>query len=202
PMGFDPLLLVTVDAEVAAGAARALNDETVFKTPYGLPTVARSHPKFDATSYWRGSIWSRTNWFAVEALQAAGLRAETAELTRRWLALVLKNGSDLRENFNPLTGDAKCATMFTEGLSAVADVYLKNVVGFRPTWAGFDLDPVALDASTPSFSFGPFRYRDHEIAITWDRPTATGELRLGTTPPVPWVPGVRASFALDGSRDR
>lgn len=197
PMGFAPLLLGP--SEVAARAARTLDDESVFKTPYGLPTVARAHPKFDAMSYWRGSIWSRTNWFAVEAVHAAGLRAQTAELTRRWLALVLKNGSDLRENFNPLTGDAKCATMFTEGLAGMADVYLKNIVGFRPTWDGFDLDPVALDAATPSFTFGPFRYREREITIAWDRATARGELCLDSEPPVHWTAGVRQSFGVNTS---
>lgn len=195
PMSFVPLLLGPYDDEVGIGAARLLRDEAVFRTPYGLPTVARNHPKFEAGSYWRGSIWSRTNWFAVEALQAAGLRAETADLTGRWLELVKKNGADLRENFNPLTGEAKCATMFTEGLSAMADVYLKNVVGFRPTLAGFDLDPVALDATTPSFAFGPFRYRQREITITWDRVAGGGEIRIDETS-LPWNPGMRREFSI------
>ncbi len=198
PMGFVPLLLGAYDAEVSDRVALTLDNEAIFKTPFGLPTVAASHPKFDATSYWRGSIWSRTNWFAVEALQAAGLKSVAAELTHRWLALVIKNGSDLRENFNPLTGNAKCATMFTEGLAGMADVYFKNVVGFRPTLTGFDLDPIALDAATPSFSFGPFRYRGQEITITWDRNRGGGVLKIDESS-TPWAPGVHEVITVSAA---
>jgi len=193
PMGFAPLLLGPSD--VAERAVQTLHDEAIFQTPYGLPTVARSHPKFDPTSYWRGSIWSRTNWFAVEALQAAGLKSEAAELTRRWLALVLKNGSDLRENFNPITGEKKCTTMFTEGLAGMADIYFKNVAGFRPTWEGFDLDPIALTHDTPSFSFGPVCYREREITIWWDRLAGYGGIRLDDIEET-WPPGVCRSYVV------
>ncbi len=195
PMGFAPLLLGPYDDAVARGVERALEDENTFRTPYVLPTVARSHPKFDANSYWRGAIWPRTNWFAAEALQAAGLREAAATLTRRWLELALKDGADLRENYNPLTGAKKCAHMFTEGLAGIADLYLKNVVGFRPTLSGFDLDPISLTPDTPSFAFGPLRYRGHDVTITWDRSAGRGELLLDRLAQA-WTPGARLSIAV------
>lgn len=195
PMSFTPLLLGSYDAEVMSRVAKPLYDPDLFRSPYGLPTVARSHPKFDPTSYWRGSIWGRTNWFSAEALQAAGLKSDAAELTRRSLELALKDGPDLRETFDPFTGEKRNAHMFTEGLSGVADLYLKNVVGFRPTRAGFDLDPIALDAQTPSFSFGPFNYRGKVISVSWDRSKSRGELRFDDRTEA-WAPGVCRSFEI------
>jgi hypothetical protein len=193
-MGFTPLLLGAYDDTVAAGVARTLEDPRIFRTPHVLPTVARSHPKFDAMSYWRGAVWPRTNWFPCEALYAGGLKTAAATLTQRWLELAVKNGSDLRENFNPLTGDAKCAHMFTEGLSGIADVYLKNVVGFRPTLAGFDLDPIALTPETPSFRLN-LGYRGREITVVWSRETQRGELHLDGRCD-PWSRGDFKSFQL------
>ncbi len=195
PMGFLPLLLGPFDDEVTKSITRPIYDPTVFQTPFGLPTVACSHPKFDPMSYWRGSIWPRTNWFAAESLYHGGLKQAAAEVTRRWIELIVKNGADMRENFNPITGEKKCVTMFTEGLAGAADVYFKNVVGFRPTWAGFDLDPIALDRNTPSFSFGPFRYREQEITISWDRANGMGEIRLNDHTEK-WTPGIFRSFQL------
>ncbi len=85
--------------------------------------------------------------------------------------------------------------MFTDGLAGVTDSYFKTVVGFRPTRAGFDLDPIALDEQTPSFSFGPFRYREKEITVTWDRRKTRGELQFNGRVEA-WAPGVFRSFRI------
>jgi glycogen debranching enzyme len=50
-------------------------------TPWGVRTLAASHPAFDPGSYHRGSVWPFDNWLAWGGLRAAG-RAEVAERVR------------------------------------------------------------------------------------------------------------------------
>lgn len=169
PYGFLPLL----GCEIQEDAARELKErfwsKQEFHTPYMLPTVSQDHPAFDPESYWRGSIWGRTNWLAHEALLTAGLEKEAAYLTDNYINLLKLDGVDARENYNPLTGDKKCAEVFTEGLGPAIDMWIKEVAGFRATTDGFRLKPYALRSDTPDFTFGPFLYRRQQIKLEWNR---------------------------------
>jgi glycogen debranching enzyme len=66
------------------GAREAAADRLVepdVLTPFGLRTLASTHPAFDPRSYHRGSIWPFDSWLGWGGLRAAG-RAEAAERLR------------------------------------------------------------------------------------------------------------------------
>jgi glycogen debranching enzyme len=63
-----------------AGAAERLSEPDVL-TGFGLRTLSDRHPRFDAFSYHRGSIWPFDSWLGWGGLRAAG-RHDEAERVR------------------------------------------------------------------------------------------------------------------------
>jgi glycogen debranching enzyme len=63
-----------------SGAAERLSEPDVL-TGFGLRTLSDRHPKFDAFSYHRGSIWPFDSWLGWGGLRAAG-RVDEAERVR------------------------------------------------------------------------------------------------------------------------
>jgi glycogen debranching enzyme len=63
-----------------AGAVERLSEPDVL-TAHGLRTLSDRHPRFDAFSYHRGSIWPFDSWLGWGGLRAAG-RLEEAERVR------------------------------------------------------------------------------------------------------------------------
>lgn len=167
PYGFVPLLLGEPSEERKNKLREHFWSENEFNTPYMMPTVSKDHPSFDPSGYWRGNIWSRTNWFAGTALYSAGMFKETARLTKSYVEVNLKDKIEAREVFNPLTGVKGRCQFFTEGIGPCIDMLLKYVVGFQPRKKGFVINPVALTEDTESFQFGPFDYLEHDVTIQW-----------------------------------
>jgi glycogen debranching enzyme len=66
--------------DAAAAAAERLLEPDV-STPYGLRTLASTHPQFRPDAYHRGAIWPFDNWLGWGGLRAAGYGAE-AEAVR------------------------------------------------------------------------------------------------------------------------
>jgi glycogen debranching enzyme len=62
-------------------AADRLSEADVL-TDFGLRTLSARHPRFDAFSYHRGSVWPFDSWLGWAGLRAAG-RADAAERVRR-----------------------------------------------------------------------------------------------------------------------
>ncbi len=77
-----------------------------------MPTVALDHPKMDPLGYWRGSVWMNTAYFAIKGLYDYGL-TETAMKIRNTLLNWLEQTDTIFENYNPLTGEGKCAKDFS-----------------------------------------------------------------------------------------
>jgi glycogen debranching enzyme len=63
-----------------SGAAERLSEHDVL-TGFGLRTLSDRHPRFDAFSYHRGSIWPFDSWLGWGGLRAAG-RIDEAERVR------------------------------------------------------------------------------------------------------------------------
>jgi hypothetical protein len=175
PMGFLPLMF-SRNPRRAKRACRHFWDAGAFHTPFLLPSVSRDHPEFDADSYWRGAVWNRTNWFAAKAFAGSGRWAELSHLIRNHWQLIRKDGVSARENFHPLSGEKKCAALFTEGLSSFIDLFLSYVVGFQPIPGGFRLKPVCLREDHPSFKWGPFYFLNEWLTVEWHRPSGTYSL--------------------------
>ncbi len=81
-----------------------------FWTPYPIPTVAKSEPKFSPTAYWRGPTWVNMNWMHRRGLLRYGFRNEADQLLQKTTAAIGKNG--FREYYNPLTGEGLGARNF------------------------------------------------------------------------------------------
>lgn len=120
PFGLLPLYAGIVDQATAERLAATLDDPKLFGTPYPVPSVATSWPKFDPQAYWRGTSWINVNWFLVQGLRRYGLNAQADRLSDRTLAVVRKGG--FREYFNPLTGEGYGAANFSWTAAIVVDL--------------------------------------------------------------------------------
>jgi glycogen debranching enzyme len=80
-----------------------LTDPEKFWTRYPLPSVARSDPRYDPNTMWRGPVWININYFFIEALQQIGRHELAAELRRRTLDLVTQQ-HNIYEYYHPETG--------------------------------------------------------------------------------------------------
>ncbi|MDQ1540441.1 MAG: hypothetical protein QOH29_1167 [Actinomycetota bacterium] len=101
---FDGLLpaLCTADASKASAALDQLRDVERFAAPYGPRFVARRHPTYNASQYWRGPAWPQLNYLAVTAARRCGddeLATDLAESTKRSCVR-----AGFAEYWNPETG--------------------------------------------------------------------------------------------------
>jgi putative isomerase len=77
-----------------------------------MPTVALDHPKMNPVGYWRGSVWMNVAYFAIKGLYDYGFR-KTAMGIRNTLLDWMDRDESIHENYNPLTGEGKCAPDFS-----------------------------------------------------------------------------------------
>lgn len=107
PASFLPLYvgLATVDrAQAMAKMASRLSP--------GWPSVAYDEETYDPLGYWRGRTWINIAYFALRGLKWYGHR-EVAERGRsELLQWVLREPSNVNENYNSQTGQAAGATYF------------------------------------------------------------------------------------------
>lgn len=91
-----------------------LLNEEFFKTPFLLPTTARSESSFDPDNgFWRGPVWMAPNWFIYKGLRRYGFDEVAEQIYRDSRALIEKSG--FREQYNPFTGEGFGAEHFTWG---------------------------------------------------------------------------------------
>ncbi|WP_433167094.1 MGH1-like glycoside hydrolase domain-containing protein [Kribbella sp. CA-247076] len=85
--------LVTADPAKALAALRQLDDPDRFGAPYGPANVARSHPSYDPSTYWRGPAWPPLNylfwlaarrWYLDGAAEALASRSIDGALQSGW----------------------------------------------------------------------------------------------------------------------
>lgn len=108
-----PLLTGRLPKRIEERVIAHLTSPQEFWTPYPLPTVSVSDPKFDADQMWRGPTWVNVNYLFIEGLQKCGYPELARELLERTLAVVELH-ADIYEYYNPLTGThpPKAAGMF------------------------------------------------------------------------------------------
>ncbi len=78
------------------------SDPTRLQAPYGIPSVSRSDPSFEAQRYWRGTSWINVNYFIARAMLQYGRNAEARNLIYQAFEMVERGG--FREYFNAETG--------------------------------------------------------------------------------------------------
>ncbi|MBI3036141.1 hypothetical protein HYY73_00060 [Candidatus Woesearchaeota archaeon] len=121
---FSPLFAAAITKKEARSLIEGhLLNEREFWTPYAIPTVAISEPKFSAEGYWRGPMWVNINWMLHRGLLRYGFKDAAQVLLQKTIAAIKKSG--FREYYNPITGDGLGAKQF--GWSAlVADMILQK----------------------------------------------------------------------------
>lgn len=77
-----------------------------------MPTVSFDHPKMNPNGYWRGSVWMNVAYFAIKGLYDYGFHT-TSMAIRDTLLEWLDKDETIHENYNPLTGEGKCAPDFS-----------------------------------------------------------------------------------------
>ena len=104
--GLLPVLLAAAPSPVVDGIAARLADRDEFGAAFPVPSVARTHPAFQAGPMrdllWRGPTWINTNWYVARGLRRHGHVALAQRIEDASMALVERSG--FREYFNPDTG--------------------------------------------------------------------------------------------------
>src|SRR3989344_5666595 len=95
-----------------------LLDPNSFYAPFGIRTVSKKEPAYQASGYpegfsWRGPVWMAPHWFIYQGLLRYGYKAEAADICRKSVVLLERSG--FRECFNPETGEGQGARGFTWG---------------------------------------------------------------------------------------
>ena len=171
PYALLPLLLAP-DAparkwtRIACTLGESVRDPAKFGAAFPLPTVQRSHPDYAPDSYWRGAQWGRSNWLALRSLEAGGQHDAVALVLRRQLALLKLGGVDIRETFNPESGEKRRCRLFTEGLGCFVDQWLHHHAGLRFAAGAVLQDRRAALAPDLRFVFGPFRHGGRVHVVT------------------------------------
>jgi hypothetical protein len=104
PFNLFPLITGRMPARILERLVRHLTDPAEFWTPYPIPSVALSDPKFDPQQMWRGPTWANINYLLTEGLLRCGYDDLARELRHRTLDL-LAGQSDIYEYYNPLSGE-------------------------------------------------------------------------------------------------
>jgi Mannosylglycerate hydrolase MGH1-like glycoside hydrolase domain len=184
---FYPWLTDIPGPEHAAGLERNLFDPDSFDTPYPVPSTARSDRSFDPDGFWKGvrqncpwngRVWPMANSHVADALaiqattHAPHLRERAGDFIRRFVRMMFFDGDPSRpnsfEHYSPITG-RPCTYRGLDDYqhSWINDLVIRWLAGFRPSSAGFVVDPLpgiehlALDRL-------PFRGRSVSIAIEGD----------------------------------
>ncbi len=121
-----------------------LNDESEFKTPHRIPTLAKSHPAFAPQgAYWRGAVWSPTNYMVLKGLDQYGCCDLSYEIAREHVDAVVdvyNRDNTLYENYTAVPGmegkiikgtPAKRDFVGWTGLSAIS-ILFEFVFGIKP----------------------------------------------------------------------
>ncbi len=98
-----------------------LENEKEFKTPNRIPALSADHPAYESTGgYWKGGVWSPTNYMTLCGLHAYGFDALAHEIARDYLTAVLavyERTGTLFENYAP----ERVNGVFEKGNPAKAD---------------------------------------------------------------------------------
>lgn len=95
-------VLATTDAEKAHRVLGQLTDPARFGAAFGLRFVARDHPAYDPTAYWRGPAWPQLNYLLAVGAERWGDHGVRSSIREMSVAGALQSG--LAEYWNPEDG--------------------------------------------------------------------------------------------------
>jgi len=135
---FYPLLARIPDEKRAMRMIKQLMDPKKFWGDYVIPSISRDDPAFKDQQYWRGTIWSPTNYLVYQGLKAYGFDAIASAFAKKSSDLLLRTWESFQicpENFDSRTGEAG-GNRYQSWSSLFALVALEEYLDFNP-WEGF-----------------------------------------------------------------
>jgi hypothetical protein len=135
---FYPLLAKIPDEERALLMKKRLLNEEEFWGEYVVPTISRDDQEFADQDYWRGNIWSPTNYLIYQGLKAYGFDAVASEYAKKSAELFMRSWTNFQlcpENFDSRTGEAGALRYQSWG-PLLALIALEEYLDFTP-WDGF-----------------------------------------------------------------
>jgi hypothetical protein len=121
---------------------RPLRDTAAFRRPHRVPTMSADSPGYDPVSgdYWRGGVWSPTNFMLLKGLRAHGQHSLAHEIAVNHLhniCAVYQHTDTFWENYAPETETAGSPAqpdyVDWTGLSPIA-ILLEDVIGISVDW--------------------------------------------------------------------
>ena len=103
PFSLYPLLTGRMPKPIEKELVRHLFSKEEFWTDFPIPTVAKSDPRYEPDTMWRGPTWININYLFIDGLERIGRRWEARRLRKKTLDLIMRNG-DIYEYYNPETG--------------------------------------------------------------------------------------------------
>jgi putative isomerase len=111
---FIPLWTGLAPKKQAQKVVKVIMDTTRFNTYVPFPTCSAKEPKFEPQGYWRGRVWFDQAAFGLEGMKRYGYKKEADAMFEKLMKNsegLLTNG-DIRENYDPLTGQGLGAHHF------------------------------------------------------------------------------------------
>ena len=100
-------------------------DSKAFQTPLPVPTIAQNDSRYKSNGFWRGDVWTVTNYQIAKGIKSYGYDKLAAKIADATIANSIKNG--VSEHHDSQTGKAlgvdflgmSCTvvTMMLEGIS-------------------------------------------------------------------------------------
>jgi hypothetical protein len=135
---FYPLLAKIPDQERALLLKKRLLNEKEFWGEFVVPTISRDDQEFADQDYWRGKIWSPTNYLIYQGLKSYGFDAVASEYAKKSADLFMRSWENFQicpENYDSRTGEAGGLRYQSWG-PLFALIALEEYMDFSP-WDGF-----------------------------------------------------------------
>ena len=135
---FYPLIAKIPDQERALLLKKRLLNEDEYWGDFVVPTISRDDSEFVDQDYWRGKIWSPTNYLIYQGLKAYGFDAVASEFAKKSEELFMRSWMNFQlcpENFDSRTGEAGGQRYQSWG-PLFALIALEEYMDFTP-WDGF-----------------------------------------------------------------
>ena len=126
PFNLYPLMTGRLPRTMTERLVARLVSPKDFWTDYPIPSVARSDPKYDPNTMWRGPTWVNINYLFIEGLRRCGYADLARELRDKTLDLLMRQ-NDIYEYYNPETGIApkSAASVFGWSSAVFVDLAIK-----------------------------------------------------------------------------
>ena len=118
-----------------------LRNETAFKRPHRLPSISADSPDYDGQGcYWRGAVWSPTNYMVLKGLRLKGHHGLAHEIAVNHVSQVcdvFQHTDTLWENYAPDAAapgqPAKGNFVGWTGLTPIS-ILLEDIIGLSVDW--------------------------------------------------------------------